>query len=180
MVQWNVAATNVYEHAGSVSVKLVRSGLATLPVKISYTTYSKTADSTDYAPASGIVAFAAGETNKDINVPILDDGSIGPDKEFLLELISASGGAWLGDRVTSTVRILDTDLVFVGTPSFLTNGAFRIQVMGATGLTVRVDFSTDLLDWQLLQTFTNASGVATITDTNAPGRARGFYRAWVP
>jgi CubicO group peptidase (beta-lactamase class C family) len=179
-IQWNVAATNVYEHAGSVTVRLVRSGLATRPVKVSYTTYSRTADSTDYTPASSIVAFAAGETSKDINVPLLDDGNIGPHKEFQLELISASGGAWLGDRVSCAVRILDTDLLFTGNPSVLIDGAFRTQIIGATGQTVRVEFSTNLLNWQLLQNFTNASGALTITDLSAPVRSRGFYRAWVP
>jgi CubicO group peptidase (beta-lactamase class C family) len=180
MIEWNVAATNVNEHAGSVSVRLVRSGLATLPVKVSYTTYGKTAGVTNYVAASGIVSFAVGETNKNVTVTILDDKVVGPNKEFSLELVSASGGAWLGDQASCAVRILDSDLIFIGAPVMLGNGAFRSQVMGATGLTVRVEFSTNLLDWQLLQTSSNTPGLAVITDTNAPSRERSFYRAFVP
>jgi CubicO group peptidase (beta-lactamase class C family) len=180
MIQWSVSATNVNENAGSVTVQLVRSAPATLPVKVSYTTYGKTAGVTNYTPGSGIVAFAAGETNKSVTVTILDDGIVALPKDFLLELISASGGAWLGDRVTATVRILDTDLAFVGASSILGDGSFRTQVRGATGMPVRVEFSTNLLNWQLLQTFTNIAGQTTVTDTNAPNRPRSFYRAVTP
>jgi hypothetical protein len=179
-IEWNVAATNVHEHAGSVTVRLVRTDLATLPVKVSYTTYSRTAGTNSYAPASGIVSFAAGETGKNVSVAIFDDGKIGANREFSLELISAAGGAWLGDRVTCLVRILDTDLLFAGAPTMLGDGAFQAQILGATGLPVRVEFSTNLLHWQLLQTFTNLSGLTTFTDNGAPGRKASFYRAFVP
>src|SRR6185369_702038 len=63
-IQWSVTVTNVDKNAGSITVPLVRSGLSTLPVKVSYTTYSKTAGTNNYLPASGIVSFAAGETTK--------------------------------------------------------------------------------------------------------------------
>jgi hypothetical protein len=179
-IEWNVAATNVYEHSGNVTVRLVRNGLATLPVKVSYSTYSRTADTNSYGPGSGIVSFAAGETSKNVSVTIFDDGKIGANREFSLELISASGGAWLGDRVTCLVRILDTDLLFAGAPTILGDGAFQTQILGATGLPVRIEFSTNLLDWQLLQTFTNISGLTTMTDNAAPGRKAAFYRAFVP
>ena len=61
MVQWNVVSTNVSKNAGSVTVQLVRSGLSTLPVKVSYTTYSITAGVTNYVPSAGVVSFLANQ-----------------------------------------------------------------------------------------------------------------------
>jgi CubicO group peptidase (beta-lactamase class C family) len=109
MVQWAVSTTNV-SHAGSVTVELERSGLSTLPVKVSYTTYPLTAGTNCYKPTSGIVAFQAGETNKPITVPILASASFGQGRRFLLELISASGGAWLGDRLTCIVNFANANI----------------------------------------------------------------------
>ena len=182
LVQWSVGATNVNKNAGSVTVPLVRSGLSTLPVKISYTTYSVTAGSSNYVRTSGIVAFAASQTSTNITVPLLNDGVIDPPRQFLLELISASGGAWLGTQLTCVVTILDTNLppIFVGTPVRLPNGDFQAQIQSAAGMIMTLQVSTNLFNWQALQTFTNTAGVTTVLDATAPGRARSFYRVVVP
>jgi hypothetical protein len=62
----------------------------------------------------------------------------------------------------------------------MTSGVLHAQITGATGLTVRVEFSTNLLNWQPLQTFTNTTGLLPVSDTSAPLRPRTFYRAVVP
>ena len=182
MIQWSTTATNVNKNAGSVTVSLVRSGANTLPVKVSYTTYALTAGSSNYTSASGIVPFAAGVTTKNITVPILNDRVIDPPRQFSLELISASGGAWLGDNVTCVVNILDTNTPpkFNGQPVVLPNGNFQFQTLCSTGLILTVQYSTNLVNWQSLQTFTNASPITTITDTNATGRVNSFYRVSIP
>ncbi len=182
MIQWATTATNVNKNAGSITVPLVRSGSSTLPVKASYTTYGLTVGSSNYVSSSGIVTFGAGVTSQNVTIPILNDRVIGPARQFSLELISSSGGAWLGDRLTSIVSILDTNTPpqFVGQPSILPNGSFQAQIMCSTGLLLTVEYSTNLLDWLPLQTFTNNSVVTAITDTNATGRSQGFYRVVVP
>ena len=182
MIQWSTTATNVNKNAASITVPLVRSWSSTLPVKVSYTTYGLTAGSSNYVSTSGIVTFGAGVTSQNVTIPILNDRVIGPTRQFSLELISASGGAWLGDRLTSIVSILDTNTPpqFVGQPSILRNGSFQAQIMCSTGLLLTVEYSTNLLDWLPLQTFTNNSVVTAITDTNATGRSQGFYRVVVP
>jgi hypothetical protein len=182
MIQWSTTATNVNKNAGSITVPLVRSGASTLPVKVSYATYALTAGSSNYVSTSGIVTFAASVTSQNVTVPILNDRVIDPTRQFSLELISASGGAWLGDRFTSVVNILDTNTPpnFTGQPVILPNGNFQFQFMSSTGLVLTVEYSTNLSDWQPLQTFTNATTVTTITDTNVNGRAKSFYRVVVP
>ncbi len=182
MIQWSTAATNVNKNAGSITVPLVRSGASTLPVKVSYTTYALTAGSSNYTTTAGIVNFAAGVTSQNITVPILNDRVIDPTRQFSLELISASGGAWLGDRFTAVVNILDTNTPpnFTGQPVLLPNGNFQFQIMSSTGLVLTVEYSTNLVNWQPLQTFTNVTTVTTITDTNVTGRVKSFYRVVVP
>ncbi len=182
MIQWATTATNVNKNAGNVTVQLVRSGANNLPVKVSFTTYGLTAGSSNYVSVSGVVSFAAGVTSHNVTIPILNDRVIDPTKQFTLELISASGGAWLGDNFTSVVSILDTNMPprFTGVPSFPPNGSFQAQLTCSPGLVLTVQYSTNLADWQTLQTFTNAAMVTAITDTNATGRAKGFYRVVVP
>jgi CubicO group peptidase (beta-lactamase class C family) len=182
MIQWSTVATNVNKNAGSITVPLVRSGASTLPVKVSYTTYALSAGSSNYVSTSGIVNFAASVTSQNITVPILNDRVIDPPRQFSLELISASGGAWLGDRLTSVVTILDTNTppIFTGQPIMLPNGNVQFQTLSSTGLILTVQYSTNLSNWQPLQTFTNITAVATLTDTNATGRVTTFYRVAVP
>jgi CubicO group peptidase (beta-lactamase class C family) len=182
MIQWSTTATNVNKNAGSITVPLVRSGGGTLPVKVSFTTYALTAGSSNYVSVSGIVNFAATVTSQNITIPILNDRVIDPARQFSLELISASGGAWLGDQFTSVVNILDTNTPpsFTGQLVLLPNGNFQFQTLCSTGLVLTVEYSTNLLTWQPLQTFTTATAVTTITDTNATGRVNGFYRVVVP
>jgi hypothetical protein len=182
MIQWSTAATNVNKKAGSLTVALLRSGGSTLPVKVSYTTYALTAGSSNYKTTSGIVNFAAGVTSQKITVPILNDGFIDPTLQFSLELISASGGAWLGSQLSSLVSILDTNTPpkFTGQPVIHANGNAQFQFMSNTGLVLTVEYTSDLLNWQPLQTFTNTTAVNTFTDTNASGRMQSFYRLVVP
>jgi|SRR5665213_1021942 len=181
MIQWAATATNVNKNAGSVTVALMRSGTSTLPVKVSYTTYALTAGSSNYTTTAGIVNFAAGVTSSNITVPILNDRSIDPTRQFSLELISASGGAWLGSQLSSVISILDTNTPpkFTGNPAFLSNGSFQFQFTSSTGLVLTVQSSTNLSSWQSLQTFTNTTTLTSFTDT-IPGRLKNFYRVAVP
>lgn len=181
-IQWSAASTNVNKNAGSVTVSLTRSGASTLPVKVSFTTYPLTAGSSNYTSTAGVVAFGAGVTSQIITVPLLNDGAIDPPKTFSLELLSASGGAWLGDRVSCVVSIIDTNLPpqFVGPLSLQPGGYFQAQFRSGPGLLVTIERSTNLVDWSSVQTFTNASGLATFVDSNALKQIRGFYRAVVP
>ena len=177
--QWSVAATNVDKNAGTVIVQITRSGLSTLPVKVSYSTFNRTAATNNYVPASGVLSFASGEISKNVVVGILNDGRMDPTLQFSLELISASGGAWLGDRVTAFVNILDNSTP----PQFIqpvyANGIFHAQITGATGLVVRVDRTTNFVNWLPFQTLTNTSGMTPLTDSNLLNGARTFYRAVV-
>jgi hypothetical protein len=184
-IQWSTAATNVNKTAGHVTVALVRSGAGTLPVKVSYTTYALTAGSSDYTSTSGVVNLAAGVTSQAVTVPLLSGASFSPVRQFSLELLSASGGAWLGPQLSSLVSILDTNPPppsppqFVGSPILGLDGSLELQFLGSPGQVSTLQTSADLLAWQTVQTFTNSSTGNTFTDT-VQGRPKRFYRLVVP
>jgi CubicO group peptidase (beta-lactamase class C family) len=182
MIQWSNTAVSINKNSGFINVPLVRSAANNLTVKVSYTTYALSATSSNFFPLSGVVTFGPGVTNKNITIPILNDRVIDPTRQFSLELISASGGAWLGDNLSCVVSILDTNSApaFTGSSVRLPNGNLQFQTLCATGLVMTVHYSTNLTDWQTLQTFTNLTPVTTITDTNANNRSRSFYRLSVP
>ncbi len=129
-IQWETRRTNVSENTGTVNVRLIRNGLSTLPVKVSYTTYPTTATSSNFAATSGIVTFNRGETNKTITVSIFDTGHAVPYKQFLLELLSASGGCWLGDTLTCVVTIEGTNTA----PYFATEPTNQTAFPGGTAI----------------------------------------------
>jgi CubicO group peptidase (beta-lactamase class C family) len=182
MIQWSNTAVSINKDGGFINVPLVRSGANNLTVKVSYTTYALSATSSNFFPIPGVVTFGPGVTSKNITIPILNDRVIGPTRQFSLELISASGGAWLGDNLTCVVSILDTNSApaFTGSPVRLPSGNLQFQTLCSTGLVMTVHYSTNLVDWLTLQTFTNLADVTTITDTNASGRSESFYRLSVP
>ena len=182
MIQWAAVTTNVNKTAGSVTVALTRTGAATLPVKVSYTTYAISAGSSNFTTTAGIATFAAGVTSSNITVPILNDHIVEPTRQFSLELISASGGAWLGNQLSTLVNILDTNTPpkITGKTGFLANrGGFDFQFNCSTGVVLTVQSSTDLINWQPLRTFTNLTTLTTFTDT-APAAAETFYRVASP
>jgi CubicO group peptidase (beta-lactamase class C family) len=181
MVQWAASYTNVSKTATSVTVSLVRTGGSSLPVKVSYTTYAITAGNSNFIATAGIATFAAGVTATNVTVPLLNDHVPGPTRQFSLELISASGGAYLGNQLSAVINLLDTNTLpqFTGRPGFLPNGGFHFQITGSTNLILTVQSSTNLTSWQSLQTFTNSSAITGFTDA-APSQFGSFYRIISP
>ena len=182
MIQWQTKAVAVNKNTPSVTVNLVRTGLSTLPVKISYTTYPLTAGATNFKTTAGIVLFSANQTSQIVTVPILNDGVIEGTRTFSLELISASGGAWFGTNLSCIVSIVDTNTAprFTGTPVLQPGGVFSAQVAASPGMIVSLQFSTNLIYWQTLQTFTNMANPSTITDPTANQRRVSYYRTVNP
>jgi len=180
-IQWLSKALSVNKDDHSINVTLARTGLCNRPVKISYTTYPLTAGVSNYTTTSGILSFAANQTNQTVTVPILNDGVIEGTRTFSVELISASGGAWLGTNLSCLVSILDTN----GAPRFtgsnnLQAGGFQTQISAAPGLIISLQLSTNLTSWQTLQTFTNQASLSTLTDPTANQRRVSFYRLVTP
>ncbi|MCL1465890.1 Calx-beta domain-containing protein [Argonema galeatum] len=91
---------------GAVSVAVIPSnGTATAPA--------------DYNNTPVVVNFAAGETNKTVTIPIVDDTLAEYAEKINLSLGNATGGATIGTQNTAFVEIVDNDAVSVPKLTFL-------------------------------------------------------------
>jgi hypothetical protein len=69
----------------------------------------------DFSTTVGTLSFAAGETQKTIILPIIDDGYVEGAETFQVRLNNASG-ATLGSSNVSTITILDNDAAGAANP----------------------------------------------------------------
>jgi hypothetical protein len=70
----------------------------------------KATSGVDYAPASGDLAFAAGQKSRTFTVAILADTLDEDDETLSLELSAPTGGATLGSPATTTLTIVENDV----------------------------------------------------------------------
>jgi hypothetical protein len=56
-------------------------------------------------------------------------------------------------------------------------GGVLLRLVGGGGARVRIEYSSDLLDWEMLAEFTNTSRAVDFSDPAVPGIAHRFYRA---
>ena len=107
----SVADARVREAANAtVDFTVTLSRGASETVTVDYATSDGTATAgEDYTSTSGTLTFAAGETSKTVQVPVLDDSIDEGEETFTLTLSNASGGnTWLNDS-TATGTIENDD-----------------------------------------------------------------------
>jgi Calx-beta domain len=92
------------EDAGHATITVKRSGATNIAASVNYATANGTATGADYTPASGTLAFAAGETTKTFDVAVTNDGTAEANETVNLTL--TSGGSTVG---TSLLSIVDND-----------------------------------------------------------------------
>ena len=79
-------------------------------ISINYRTISGSATANeDYLPQVGTLTFAAGETRKTIEIPLIGDQITEGDEQFAIALESPSGGATLLAPRTAQITLLDDD-----------------------------------------------------------------------
>ena len=137
---WNAEATEGEDE--TLDFRVTLDGIPGSDVTVDYNTTNWTAlAGSDYTETSGTLTFALGETEKTVQVPILDDNREDDGEQFFLHLSNASG-AWIADRIgTGTIRNTETvpppDLTaeFRGMPA---------EHRGEGGFHFRVAFSEDI------------------------------------
>lgn len=123
----------VSEGAGRVTVTVTRTGNTGGTAQVDFATVGGTAsERSDFAPIVVTVEFAAGESSKTVDVPLIDDGFVEPDETFTVTLGNATG-ATLGASFSATVTVVDNDS---GTP------ASAATLYGVTGANTLVRFSS--------------------------------------
>lgn len=100
----------VPENAGEVELAVERSGDLDTVVTVDFTTADSTAKAgSDYQATAGTLTFEAGQTNRTIRVPILNDALPEALERFTVTLSNPSANATLGSRVTASVSVADND-----------------------------------------------------------------------
>lgn len=69
-----------------------------------------------------------------------------------------------------------TGPVEIGSVVFTTEGTFEIELTGVQGQQVTVEASTDLIRWDMLETFTASTDTFVFTDRAAANFTHRFYR----
>jgi hypothetical protein len=108
--QFTATSYTVAEAAGTVSLTVQRLRYSNAAVTVDYATADGSAiNGLKYTATNGTLAFAAGETNKTLLLPILNEGFVEGTKYFRVILSNPTGGAVLGAPATATVNITDND-----------------------------------------------------------------------
>ena len=104
------AGLMVEEDAGMVMVTVRREGEADGEVKINYRTADGSAvGDSDYAPTSGTLTFAPGETEKSFTIDLVDDTDEEENETLIISLENVVGTAEIDEPSTLTVTIRDND-----------------------------------------------------------------------
>lgn len=146
VIQLSTNAVSIAESGGKVSVNITRTGGIAAAANVNYATTNDTATAgSDYTAATGTLKFAAGETNKVLQLTILNDTTYETNEVFNLVLSSPTGEASLGTNDTVEITITDND----STLSWETNSVTVDEDDGTVTLTV------------------NRTGTLTLTNTIA-------------
>jgi subtilisin family serine protease len=150
-VQFDAAQFSASEGAGSVSLRVTRTGGIAAPASVAYSTAAGTASpapgpgacspGADYRPVAGTLAFAAGQASRTLSIPLCGDAIAGEGDETFSVLLgpAVTGPLALGSPDTATVVILEDDGVFRLTASQFVIGegstsvALTIQRKGPAG-----------------------------------------------
>lgn len=155
----NVADVSVSENLGIARFVVTLSEPSTVPVTFQYETLDITATGgpafpADYRTTVGMLGFLAGETRKEVMVPVYNDATVEPTETFTVRLKNAVG-AELGDHeATGTITNDDavgTNPTISVTSASIHEGAegtrdmvFNVRLSVATATTTSVHFATTL------------------------------------
>ena len=126
-LQFSSSTFSVNESAGTVSLRVFRSGGMAGAVAVTCTTGNGSAIAgADYGATNTALTWADGDsTTKQLNVPIYNEQLTSGTKTFTVALSAASGGASLGTPATAVVTINENDAppqITWPTPATITYG----------------------------------------------------------
>jgi glucose/arabinose dehydrogenase len=145
-VRFSRATTTTQEHAGSVTLTVVRTGPTSAAAAVHY----KITGDTDQVsgPLTGTVTFAPGASSRPLSIPLVDDSS--PDGNATLAVTlepPLTGGLALGGPNPATVNLVDDEgtVQFLG-PTFTisessTSAAITLTRTGGTARPVTVAYA---------------------------------------
>jgi hypothetical protein len=129
----------VHENTGVAHLTVTRSSGAGT-ASVNYATQSGSAlANVRFTPVSGTLSFGAGETSKNIDVPLISDNVWDPDQVFYVKLTSPDG-SWYVDSYSSQAQVTITD---DATPARIAPDGYSRTVVEGTPFTVNLIRSGD-------------------------------------
>ena len=112
----------------------------------------------------------AGATNFAHFIPSAQPGQVGNYSVIITN--------YLGAITTVIVQLSIKQPPIIAFPGgYLSNGLFRLTIQGINGDPIRIEVSTNLVDWSSLITNTLSNGVLHYVDPETPAWTHRFYRA---
>ena len=160
---------------------------STAPVTVNYTTQDGTATAgPDYIKTSGSLTFAPGQTSAVVNVPVLNDGDIGKNRNFRLIITSATATDLKSVTIglVGEVNIIDRhEVLFDGTSNIVDfNNLIPEQQDAIGGLTKKdptLTFFYDAKGGDDVLTLPTAAAAASIGFDRTRGFDAGSGNDWV-
>jgi hypothetical protein len=139
-LQISQSSYSIAEGTGSLDMLINRSGDSSVPVTVNYATSDSAAflqncnvangaatSRCDYVGVLGTLHFAAGETSKNISIPIVDDTYGEGAETFSISLSNPSGGAVLGTNQRATITVTDNGNDGVSQSNPIDNANFFVR-----------------------------------------------------
>ncbi len=132
----------------------------------------------------GMVSTVAGVAGKTGQAPADGAATVARFSSPIGVAVGADGVVYLADSGRIRKGVLPASLTspaaLVGAPGRLFDGSVRFDVFAMPGETLRIDASSDLLNWRPLATNSSGGGQMQFIDSTAPGAPARFYRAVRP
>ena len=152
-VQFTASSIQLIEDLGTLTLTVQRTGGSVGNLSVDYSTADGTAIAgQDYTSASGTLNFSAGETNKTIQIPILDDATSEPNETFTVTLRNNTSPETVGapstvfvtvqDRSTTPLLTITNIAIVEGNTGSTTDAVFTINLSAATGRSVSGNYAT--------------------------------------
>ncbi len=184
-IKLSAATYTVAESASNVVITLSRSGTVTAAASVVFTTTNGSATAgADYTNSTLTVNFAANETTKTVQIPILEDGAF-EGAETVTITLTGPVGATLGTPTTATLTITDNDAALVSNFKEADGDLVNISLKGAgtmqvstVGGEIRITLTgTDVLTSTLgvkVKKAITGDGQANLTEVTGTGGLRGI------
>ncbi|HEV2390904.1 MAG TPA: Calx-beta domain-containing protein [Verrucomicrobiae bacterium] len=135
-LNFSSTAYSTNETASAAILTVTRSGGSLGVEDVQYATSNLTAIAgANYSATSGTLHWDSGDTSvRYIMVPLIHDGLVTPNKQFLVTLLNPTVPGSLGIRTQTTVTIINTD--FYGTLQFSAANYFINELGGYAAITI--------------------------------------------
>jgi hypothetical protein len=111
-IQFSASTLSVNEGDGAATLTINRTGISSGVATADYATEDGTATQKgDYTIKRGTLTFAAGETSKTLEVPIVDDVFVEGNENFTVNLSNVTGSGVTLTNASTTITIVDNDTV---------------------------------------------------------------------